>query len=68
MFVPDARSPEAGVRDCSCWGMNLLLLSINLGAVPHFLDECVGDISSPLCIAYITDAAEGMPFAGAELD
>lgn len=48
--------------------MNLLLLSISLGAVPRFLDECVGNVSRPLCIGYITDAAEGMPFAGVELE
>lgn len=48
--------------------MNLLLLSISLSAVPSFLAECVGDLGRPLRLGYITDAAEGMPFAGVELD
>ncbi|PRI10451.1 Type 1 glutamine amidotransferase-like domain-containing protein [Leucobacter massiliensis] len=46
--------------------MNLLLLSINVGAVPDFLNQCVGDLSRPLRLGYISDAADGMPFAAVE--
>lgn len=46
--------------------MNLLLLSINVGAVPDFLEQCTGMLSRPLRLGYITDAAEGMPFAAEE--
>ena len=48
--------------------MNLLLLSISLSAVPDFLTESVGAPDQPLRLGYITDAAEGMPFAAVELD
>ncbi|MCW2288013.1 dipeptidase E [Leucobacter luti] len=47
--------------------MNLLLLSISLGAVPEFLSECVGTLTRQLRLGYISDAAEGMPFAEREL-
>ncbi|GAA3597206.1 hypothetical protein GCM10022198_21670 [Klugiella xanthotipulae] len=46
--------------------MDLLLLSINVGAVPGFLTQCVGSLSRPLRLGYISDAAEGMPFAARE--
>ncbi|MFV0434822.1 MAG: Type 1 glutamine amidotransferase-like domain-containing protein [Leucobacter sp.] len=46
--------------------MNLLLLSINLGAVPDFLNQSLGELSRPLRLGYISDASEGMPFAAQE--
>lgn len=46
--------------------MNLLLLSINPGAIPDFLDQCTGQLNRPLQLGYISDAAEGMPFAAVE--
>ncbi|MDO5619688.1 Type 1 glutamine amidotransferase-like domain-containing protein [Kocuria sp.] len=46
--------------------MNLLLLSTNPGAVPGFLDQCKGQLTLPLRLGYISDAAEDMPFAAVE--
>lgn len=46
--------------------MNLLLLSINSGAVPDFLAQCTGKQPRQIRLGYITDAAEGMPFAAVE--
>ncbi len=46
--------------------MNLLLLSVGLGALPGFLEECAGGPSRKLRIGYVSDAAEGMPFADDE--
>ncbi|MGP5241582.1 Type 1 glutamine amidotransferase-like domain-containing protein [Corynebacterium flavescens] len=46
--------------------MNMLLLSLNVGAVPAFLEQCVGGLARPLRLGYITDAAEGLHFAAAE--
>lgn len=46
--------------------MKLLLLSLNVGAVSAFLEQCVGGLARTLRLGYISDAAEGMPFAAAE--
>lgn len=46
--------------------MNLLLLSLNPGAVPGFLDQCIGELSRRLRLGYISDAGEGMSFASVE--
>lgn len=43
--------------------MNLLLLSLGAGAVPSFLRQCTGREPDELRLAYISDAADGMPFA-----
>ena len=46
--------------------MNLLLLSLDPGAVPQFLERSTSLAPSELRIAYIDDAAYGMPFAASE--
>lgn len=44
----------------------MLLLSRQPGAVPDFVRECSGSLSSRVRLGYVTDAAQGMPFAAAE--
>ncbi|WP_025134334.1 Type 1 glutamine amidotransferase-like domain-containing protein [Leucobacter sp. PH1c] len=46
--------------------MNVLLLSLGAGAVPQFLRDSTGSDPAQLTLAYIDDAAAGMPFAEAE--